>query len=462
MSTSYQSAVRSLLSLAPELWIPQEQKPRLKFDLEHMRALTEALGHPERRFPSVLIAGTNGKGSTAATLASILRHAGYTTGLYTSPHLVRVNERIAIDGVSISDPEFAEMHSRIEQTSEGLVATGRLDQHPSFFETLTAMAFEYFASSRIDIAVLEVGIGGRLDATNVAEPLLSVITDISLDHTEWLGDTLTEIAREKAGILRRRGTLVILPQFPEVNDAIGEVVGALETRMVNANPYVPPITPAAESFVSEVGGTPHNRYAVEVLGEKVAIDSHLVGRHQLRNVALAIASAVELKQTFGYEISAQDISKGVANTRWPGRFQIIPGAPEIVLDVAHNPAGAWALRSTLSARYDGDPLTIIFGAMRDKAIAEIAEILFPLAEEIIATRVQSPRAASPEEIQRLSGHVGVPITAADNLAVALDLARRRGRKIVITGSVYLVGDALGRFAAFSHGSDLELDQVCRP
>jgi dihydrofolate synthase/folylpolyglutamate synthase len=442
MATSYQSALRSLLSLAPELWAPPDQAPRRTFDLAHMRALTEALGHPERRFPAVIVAGTNGKGSTAATLASILREAGYRTGLYTSPHLIRVNERIAIDGHTISDPEFAEIHSRIETVSEELTRAGKLDQHPSFFETLTAMAFEYFASAGVEIAVLEVGIGGRLDATNVAEPLLSVITDISLDHTEWLGNTLTEIAGEKAGILRSKGVLVTLPQIPEVNDALGERVRELDARMVNASAYVPPVTPAAAAFAVESEGEPHNRYRLEVLSELIEIDSSLAGRHQLRNVALAIASAVELKQAFGYEISPQNIANGVAQTRWPGRFQIIPGSPEIVLDVAHNPAGAWALRSTLSARYDREPLTIIFGAMRDKAIAEIAEILFPLADEVIATRAHSPRAASPEEIQHLAAHVGVGITATDEFSDALETARKRGRTTVITGSVYLVGAAL--------------------
>lgn len=442
MSASYQSAVASLLSLAPELWVQQGQKPRRKFDLEHMRVLTQALGHPERRFPSIIVAGTNGKGSTSATLASILRQAGYTTGLYTSPHLVRVNERIAIDDDTISDVEFAEMHSRIELVSQSLVGAGKLDQHPSFFETLTAMAFEYFASARVDIAVLEVGIGGRLDATNVADPLLSVITDIALDHTEWLGNTLTEIAREKAGIVRRNGTLITLPQHPEVNDAIGEIVRDLGAQVINASAYVPPVTPAAEAFGAEVKGCPRNRYQLELLGQSLIVDSPLAGRHQLRNVALAIAVALELKRSFGYKISTPNIGDGIANTRWPGRFQVIPGTPEIVLDVAHNPAGAWALRSALSSRYDGQPLTIIFGAMRDKAIAEIAEILFPLADEVIATKVNSPRAASPEEIQELATHVGTRITASDSLQNAIGAARRRGSAIAITGSVYLVGAAL--------------------
>src|SRR5947209_7605169 len=245
--TSYATAVSQLFALGQELATPAGA-PLRKFDIEHMRTLVAGLGHPERRFPSVLVAGTNGKGSTSATLASILTTAGYRTALYTSPHLIRVNERIAVDGEAISDPEFAEMHSRIESVSQALVAERKLDQHPSFFETLTAMAFEHFASTRVDIAVLEVGIGGRLDATNVADPLLSIVTDISHDHMEWLGNSLTEIAREKAGILRREGTLITLPQHPEVNDAIGEAVRELGAQVVNATTYVPPITPASERF----------------------------------------------------------------------------------------------------------------------------------------------------------------------------------------------------------------------
>ena len=442
MPVTYESAVERLLSLAPELWTHKGQKPRRKFDLEHMRVVTQALGHPERRFPSVIVAGTNGKGSTSATLASILCAAGYRTGLYTSPHLIRVNERIAINGEIISDPEFAEVHSRIDDISESLVLAGKLDQHPSFFETLTAMAFEYFASAGIEIAVLEVGIGGRLDATNVADPLISVITDISLDHTEWLGNTLTEIAREKAGIVRRNGILVTLPQHPEVNDALGEQVKELGARVVNAGQYAPPVTPASDSFEVNESGLPHNRYRLEAMGEEITIDSPLAGRHQIRNVALAIAAAVELKQSFGYRITPAAIASGIASTQWPGRFQVIPGSPEIVLDVAHNPAGAWALRSALSSRYENAPLTIIFGAMRDKDIAEIGEILFPLADEVIATRVSSPRAASPEEIRALTSHIGVPVVGSDDLQEALRTARERGRITVTTGSVYLVGAAL--------------------
>ncbi len=239
---SYDSAVANLYALGHEL----ARTPSHKFDLAHMRLLLAALGHPERRFPSVLIAGTNGKGSTAATLASILLAAGYCTALYTSPHLVRINERIRINGEEIADREFAVLHARVEQAANRLVAAGELPWHPSFFEMLTAIAFTYFAEAKVQIAVLEVGMGGRLDATNVVEPLLSVITDISLDHQKFPGNTIAEIAAEKAGIIHPGGVVVTLPQHPAANDVIGNAVLERGARAINAALYVPPVSPAAE------------------------------------------------------------------------------------------------------------------------------------------------------------------------------------------------------------------------
>src|SRR5581483_5097270 len=217
---SYQDTVEQLYALGHEL----ASTPSHKFDLAYVRAMLEALDHPERRFPSVLIAGTNGKGSTAATLSSILRCAGYKTALYSSPHLVRINERIRVNGEQISDVEFGTMHDRVEQIAQALLQAGKLPWHPSFFEMLTVMAFEYFASVGIQIAVLEVGMGGRLDATNVVDPLISVIADISLDHQQYLGNTIAEIAREKAGIIRDSGVIVTLPQHPQANDVIGNAI----------------------------------------------------------------------------------------------------------------------------------------------------------------------------------------------------------------------------------------------
>lgn len=456
----YNTAVARMFALGHEL----ANMPSHKFDLVHMRALLQALDNPETRFPSVLIAGTNGKGSTAATLASILRASGLKTGLYTSPHLVRINERIRVSGKEISDDDFASLHSEVEEIAEGLVARAELPWHPSFFEMMTAIAFEHFAREKVDIAVLEVGMGGRLDATNVVEPRVSVITDISLDHQKFLGATVTEIAREKAGIIRPGGAVVTLPQHPEANDVIGNTILELGARAVNVVPYVPPVSPGSDKYFApsderhySTGGNkeakeefrPHiSRYRLQVMDQEILVESPLVGRHQLRNVALAIAAAVELHQQGFSGITAKTVEAGIRDTQWPGRFQVIvprPGWPEIVIDVAHNPAGAWALRSALSERYEGRSLIFLFGAMRDKAIAEMAEILFPLAEKVVATRPENPRAASPEEIQQAAARTAVDIELVNDVGRAIERARMlasRNGVIAITGSIYLVGEVM--------------------
>jgi dihydrofolate synthase/folylpolyglutamate synthase len=443
---SYDTAGASMFALGQEL----AQSPSHKFDLAHMRVLVGGLEHPERAFPSVLIAGTNGKGSTASTLASILKVAGLKTGLYTSPHLIRINERIRINGVEISDDDFARLHRDVDGVAEQLVAAGELPWHPSFFEMMTAIAFSHFAREQVEIAVLEVGMGGRLDATNVVEPLVSVITDISLDHQKYLGNTVGEIAREKAGIIRPGGIVVTLPQQPEANDVIGNTILDLEAVGVSAAPYVPPVSPASAEYgvASAESKLARSRYRLAVMGKEILVESPLLGRHQLRNVALAIAAAEELNRKGWGGISAESIERGVRDTEWPGRFQIIAaqkGWPEMVFDVAHNPAGAWALRSALSARYQDRPLIFVFGAMRDKAISEMAEILFPLARAVIATQPSNPRSASPEEISEAGRRTGTEIAAVAEVRVAMERARDRVRDqevMVVTGSIYLVGEAM--------------------
>jgi dihydrofolate synthase/folylpolyglutamate synthase len=444
---SYETAVARMYALGHEL----TQTPSHKFDLAHMRVLLEALNHPERKSPGILIAGTNGKGSTAATLASILRASGLRTGLYTSPHLVRINERIRINGSEISDGDFALLHDVVDRTAERLVEDGELPWHPSFFEMLTAIAFEYFAQSKAEIAVLEVGMGGRLDATNVIEPRVSVITDISLDHQKFLGNTVPEIAREKAGIIRPGGVVVTLPQQPQANDVIGNTILELGAQGVSAVPYVPPVSPGNDEYLMR---TPESaaeclasRYPLQVMGKQISVETPLVGRHQLRNIALAIATAEVLSHQ-GFPITPETIEHGIREARWPGRFQVMPAqgtAPEYIFDVAHNPAGAWALRSTLSACYEDRPLTFVFGAMRDKAIGEIAEILFPLAARVIATRADNPRSATPDEIREAAARTATDIEDAIDVASALDQARSlagpRGI-VVITGSIYIVGEAM--------------------
>jgi len=450
LPTSYESAVDSLYALGHEL----ASTPSEHFNLAYMRAILREMGEPQRRFPSVLIAGTNGKGSTAATLASILRAAGHRTGLYTSPHLLRVNERIRVDGEEIGEDRFGEIHQRVETVARRLVEAGELPWHPSFFEVLTAMAFDYFAGAGVEIAVLEVGMGGRLDATNVVEPVVSVITDIALDHQKFLGDTIAQIAGEKAGIIRPGGVVVTLPQHPEANDVIGNAIAEREAHAVSAVPYVPPVAPGAKDVPGIAPNGVRTSYPLRVMGEEIVVDSPLVGRHQLRNVALAIAAAEQLNRV-GFRVTARDIERGIRETRWPGRFQRIAAtaqSPEMILDVAHNPAGAWALRSALSEYAGERRLVVVFGVMRDKAVGEIAEILFPLAEHVIATRADNPRSASPEEIQAAASRTGAQIiiepTVAAALARAAQLVQRNGI-VVVTGSIYVVGEALSAIGASS-------------
>ncbi len=483
---SYAAAVYHLYALGHELAPTPPSAPRRKFDLAHMRILAAALGDPQATFPSVLIAGTNGKGSTAATLASILTTAGYRTGLYTSPHLSRVNERIQIDGAQIPDEDFARLYFQVDETARHLVEAGDLPHPPSFFEVLTALAFLYFAgkgpseAKPVEIAVLEVGLGGRLDATNIVDPLLSVITDIALDHQDYLGDTIAEITREKAGILRSNGTLITLPQHPEANQAIGEAAAELNLRAISAAGFIPhlpprpPEPPASDTVISteaQVHGElslPSNHYLVTLEGEPLEIESPLAGHHQQRNIALAIAAASELRNQKSYNnpqngptsnrksynISNAAMEQGIRNTTWPGRLELITFAegPSLLLDVAHNPAGAWALRAAIAQLPEGRPRTLIFSCLRDKNLTEMSQILFPLfdsstpernKDHILFAPIDNPRAAGIEELLAAAQALDIPAHAAPHLAAALARARivtPPEGLIIATGSVYLVGE----------------------
>lgn len=441
----YSVAVAELARMTPELHT-QLGTPRRKFSLDEIRVLLEALGNPHRKFPAVLIAGTNGKGSTAATLASILKESGLRTGLFTSPHLERPNERIRLGGAEISDDDFARRYFAVHDAAEQLVREKKLAHIPSFFEILTAMALLHFAEEGIQIAVLEVGMGGRLDATNIAEPLVSVITDISLDHTEWLGHTIAEIAREKAGILRENGTLITLPQHPEANQALGEVAVALNVRGANAAQYMPP------------HGV-KDSYQIEIFDKEITVDSPLHGPHQQRNIALAIAAAVELAVHHGFPVTADSIAAGISNTQWPGRLERIQArGVEWLLDVAHNPAGAWALRASLSSM-EPAPRTLVFSCLRDKPLQELAQILFPLFDRIVFAPIASPRATPLVELMAAAEQTGTSATAANSVSEALAFAAQfelsketreaapaqsDSGAVVVSGSVYLVGEARSR------------------
>jgi dihydrofolate synthase/folylpolyglutamate synthase len=462
---SYAAAIDQLSAMTPELFT-QPGHTRRKFSLDEIGILLAALGNPHHRFPSVLIAGTNGKGSTAATLASILTASGMRAGLYTSPHLTRPNERIRINSIEITDDAFAALYFRIHDCGQQLVLDHEfaergvpgdrssslgctLAQLPSFFETLTAMAFLHFAEASIDIAVLEVGMGGRLDATNIVDPLLSIVTDISLDHTEWLGPTIAAIAREKAGILRPNGTLITLPQHPEANQILGEIATELGVRAISAAPYMPqmppPISSRSEGYglqpvqseSAEKNGTlaPEGiSHSVQALDETIEVASPLHGAHQHRNIALAIAAAVELATHHGFSITPTSIAAGIRNTHWPARLEVIQLhsskelAPlQVVLDVAHNPAGAWALRAALRSLLDLDapgakPATLIFSCLRDKPLAEMAQILFPIFDRVIFAPIHSPRATPMADLLAAAAATGTPATAATSVAQALELA----------------------------------------
>lgn len=428
---SYSAALAELAALAPELHT-KPGEPRRKFSLDELRILLEALDNPHQKFRSILIAGTNGKGSTASTLASILSASGLRAGLYTSPHLERVNERIRIDSHLIPDDDFGCIYFQMRRTADQLIADGKLHQPPSYFESLTALAFLFFAEQHIDIAVLEVGLGGRLDATHIVDPLLAIITDISFDHMEWLGDTIELIAREKAGILRPNGILVTLPQLPAANQVIGEVATTLNVRGISAVPYVPGLN-----------SDPGSAYTLEIWNQPVLIDSPLTGSHQLRNRALAIAAAVELKEHFNLPITADSIARGIKQAVWPGRLEKFIGSGNTawVLDVAHNPAGAWALRAGLSA--ERKPTSLIFCCLRDKPIDEIGKILFPLFDKIFFAPIHSPRATPIEELLAAAALTGTPAQATASVDEALALAAMysQGGRVVVAGSVYLVGEA---------------------
>jgi dihydrofolate synthase/folylpolyglutamate synthase len=472
---TYEEALERLAALGPELRVGRAadgsaSAVRRKFSLDHIRALLTALGEPQKSFASVLIAGTNGKGSTAATLASTTNAAGLKTGLYTSPHLLRVNERIKVSGGygsglrEIPDAEFGRVYERVDTATAQLIARGELPHYPSFFELLTAIAFAWFAEQGVELAVLEVGLGGRLDATNSVEPLVSVITDIGIDHTEYLGNTIREIAGEKAGILRKDGVLATLSQHPEANAAIGEAAVRLEVRGVDAARCLPPSRDAARFSIGKSDSPlARNVYDLVLDGEALHVDSPLAGQHQQRNVALAIATAIELRTNHRLNdgrpiaISNAAIEQGIRETEWPGRLEWIAslaGHAPLLLDVAHNPAGAWTLRAALSQLPDELPRTLIFGCLADKQIDEMEQMLLPLfdstsgdparsRDHVILAPVNNQRAATVEELSAAARRLDVPVYVASDLRDALRQAEAvtpQEGVIVATGSVFLVGE----------------------
>jgi dihydrofolate synthase / folylpolyglutamate synthase len=407
----------------------------IKLGLRNTELLLDALGNPQTSYPSVQIAGTNGKGSTAVVLDSICRAAGIKTGLFTSPHLVSITERIKIDGRVVSEAEFPRLATEVRRAAEGLFAGQHIDALPTFFEHVTAIALLAFAQAKVDLAILETGLGGRLDSTTAARAEMIAVTPIALDHQEYLGETLAEIAAEKAAIIHPGVTTVVAKQpaaalavildrcrdcgvTPRLDDCAATVLGATEDGRLRA------------AFV-----TSRRQYQEITLG--------LRGRHQITNVSLAIRLAESLAER-GFKIFKCHIVRGVETANHPGRLELIESRPRVLFDGAHNPAAAQSLRDFLN-EFVHTPVTLVFGAMRDKDLTEMAKTLFPLADYLILTQPNNARAASLDSLEGLARSlvdfrkIALERDAKLAFQIARELTSAAGM-ICITGSLYLIGE----------------------
>src|SRR5258706_4769207 len=406
---NFDEALAYLLSLGHETLT-------MKLGLRNTEALLNALGDPHNEFPSVQIAGTNGKGSTAVVLDSICRTAFIRTGLFTSPHLLSITERIKIDGAPISESDFAKFTLQVKTTVEKLIKQGHLKTLPTFFEHVTAIALFAFCEARVEVAILETGLGGRLDSTTAAGAEMVAITPVSMDHEEYLGNTLAEIAAEKAAIIHPGVTAIVAPQ--------AEVVLELIIRQSERSGVTPRFT----------GPTLPDSY------ENISIG--LRGRHQIVNVSTAIALAEALRER-GFAISRAAIVRGVETAKHPGRLELWKGQPEFLFDGAHNPAAAQALRDYLD-EFITQPITMIFAAMKDQALAEMAAPRFPKANELILTKLDNPRAATVEMLISAvpDGFDKARVRPASSVQEAVQIARTvtpADGLVCVTGSLYLIG-----------------------
>ncbi len=405
--------MQSLEAAAQYLYSLGNEVKTIKLGLERIQRVLAALGHPERQVPCVHVAGTNGKGSVCAMLERGLREAGYKTGLFTSPHLQSPTERIQVNGEPIGERDFLAALQAVEDVSDP-------EDHPSYFETITAMAFWHFARVGVERLVLEVGLGGRLDATNVVDPLLSVITPVDYDHQQYLGNTLIEIAREKAGIIKPGRPVILAPQHPEARPAFtGDIEEVADWHISDLN-----LRFDGCSYTAKRGD------------RMINIECPLPGAHQAIN---SLTAAVALSKL---GINSDAIERGIAQTKWPGRLEIVSREPLIYLDGAHNPAGAARLREFIETHFKGRRIWLVFGVMRDKDVAAITAELFPLAEKIIVTRAQQDRSLEPERI-------AANAVVTQSIPEALQILKAAPKEVVafITGSLFVVGEARPHFIA---------------
>lgn len=425
----FDETLRYLLSLGVETLT-------IKLGLRNTELLLSELGNPQEFFPAVQIAGTNGKGSTAVVLDSICRAAGVKTGLYTSPHLISITERIKVNGQEISKERFARYATEVRVAAEKLIADGLLEALPTFFEQVTAIALLAFREDQIQLAILETGLGGRLDATSVASAQVVAITPIAKDHEEYLGETLESIAAEKAAIIRPGVTAIIASQTPEAMDVILRQCERVK---------VEPILDLCEATVQSV--IPNGRLRASFKTNLDLYENVLVGlngRHQLTNVSVALRIAESLRIA-GFDIPHSAIVEGIETARHAGRLEIWEGRPAILFDGAHNPSGATVLRQYLD-EFVEKPVTMVFGAMRDKDLEQMASILFPFARILVLTKLDSVRSASLAELGKVTFPLVDPeivISAgsvADAIRNAMEITPPNGL-ICFCGSLYLIGEA---------------------
>jgi dihydrofolate synthase/folylpolyglutamate synthase len=417
------------------------QKHGIKLALSNSHALMALMGDPHRKFRSVHVAGTNGKGSTSAFIASMLQAAGYRVGLYTSPHLVSFTERIRINAVLITEAKVVELAGRVRDAArKAEFADGMVAFSPTFFEVTTAMAFTYFAEEGVDIAVIEVGMGGRLDSTNVITPLVSVITNIELEHTEFLGTTLREIAGEKAGVIKQGVPVVTGAMQQEVITVIEWEAAAREAEVYRLSKDFMPVPIASQrAQIFDYRG-------INASYEKVRIN--MLGRYQVDNASLALAT-IECLRNAGIIVDEAAVRRGLEQTRWEGRLELMARKPDIYLDGAHNPASAQMLAATVREMKSAYRRTIlVIGILQDKDCGGIIAALVPLADHVVVTKPQYSRAmevqALASAIRRLHGSVDTAETVGEAIAMARDNISLDDL-VLITGSLYMVGDARAVF-----------------
>ncbi len=404
----------------------------IKLGLDNIRTLLSLVGDPQAGLKAVHVTGTNGKGSVCAYIASVLREAGYRTGLYTSPHLVRFNERIQVDGVSISDEDLLRLWNGIQPAMRQMDGE-RAVNRPTFFEVTTAMAFEYFREQRVDVASIEVGMGGRFDATNVVEGRVAVLARVGLEHTEHLGRTVDRIAREKAGIIKPTSRAVTVDQ--EALPVIQERCRELGT----------PLTVVGQDVVAERLSQDLTGQRIRVRGSfgSLEVVTPLLGSFQVENVGLAVAALMELRKA-GLEVPDSAIVSGIAATRWPARFQKIRSDPLVIVDGAHNGPAAAALSAAYTELFPGRKCVLVTGILADKDLGSIAGSLGPLARLVIACRPKSHRAYHPEEVAS-AFRPYAPADVVPSVADAIDRALAEAARddlVLITGSIYTAGEAL--------------------